>query len=333
MLKKIILFFIFPAIVFAEFGLFSNQNSSSTPNWFGKNNNQDENIFIGYGTDKSLEKAKQNAIKDIVNSISTSVNSSVTNQKTQDGNKYSNQYKSTLKINSNATISGAKLIKSKKIDNIWYVKMLYNNSLIEDKFKEIIKPNTKNEKQNKYLANTELIKNLNSYLGKKLNYQLVRKNNIWNLRYKNHLEPLNQHTFYKLFSNQSNSNFIFKTNKKRYKEDDDMYFVVNTNKGGFLSLFSVEHNGKVGLILNNEYIKENFRLPSSDSEDIFYVTNPYNKSIKEMYIAIFSENEISLEMFENTSEYLLDETNYNFDKLIKLLDKYNFSSTIIKIKK
>jgi hypothetical protein len=302
------------------------------PDWFFNIEHDKKHEIVGYGMDSDLKKAKQNAILDITNSISVSVNSSV-NISTSDFNGQTSQNASVnLQTKSKAILSGVDFIKIKKENDIWFVGAKYDNSPLEIKFKKILPKKLKNEKQNRYLKNTRAIKNLNSTIGKKLNYTLIRKNNLWQLKYKDILVPITGDNLYKFFSNQKNRKISIKANKSIYQENDNMNFIIKHKNKGYISILYVEHNGKVGVLLANQRSNKSFIYPKKDAQDIFKITNPYNKTIKELYIAIYSKKPIELYEFENVSENLLDESNYNFNKLIEKLNYLDFSTFVIKIR-
>ena len=111
-----------------------------------------------------------------------------------------------------------------------------------------------------------------------------------------------------------------------------MNFIIKHKNKGYISILYVEHNGKVGVLLANKRSNKSFVYPKKDSQDIFKITNPYNKTIKELYVAIYSKKPIELYEFENVSENLLDESNYNFNKLIEKLNYLDISTFVIKIR-
>ena len=109
-------------------------------------------------------------------------------------------------------------------------------------------------------------------------------------------------------------------------------FKIKHKKSGYISILYVEYNGKVGTLLANYKSNKSFMYPDLKSEDLFKIANPYGKAIRELYIAIYSERPVKLNQFENISSDFLDESNYNFDKLISKLDNLEFSTFEIKIK-
>lgn len=303
----------------------------AAPSWL-YNLQSGKNKIIAYGIDESLPEAKQNAISDISNTLSVSVNSSVDLLKSDSNGALNNQSKIRLKTHSDAQLSGVKFIKIEQEDGLWYVAAQYDNTPLAIKLKRQLPDTLTDEAQNRYLRNTPLIIQLNSVVKKKLNYKIIRKNNLWQLNYRDIVIPIDGDTLYKLFSNQKSS-VSLTTNQDIYHENDVMYFNIKLSKKGYISLLYVEHNGKVGVLLSNRKSEKSFQYPDLKSNDAFTVTNPYHKTIKELYVAILTQEPLDLHDFEYVSDNLLDESNYTFDKLISKLDNLDFSTFVIKIKK
>ncbi len=304
----------------------------ANPSWFYNLKSTDKNEIIGYGIDKSLSEAKRNAMADIVKSISVSIQSSTNISKRSVNGDFNSDVSTNLKTKAQAVLTGIKFIKTEQIGELWYVSALYNNAPLELKLKELLPQNIITEIQNNYLKNTRLFKKINNEIGIKLNYQVIRKDNLWQVKYNDILLPLNQDNFYNLFSNYKDKNLFLKANKKIYKENDEMYFNIQNSQSGYISILYVEHNGKVGVLLTNKESNKSFTYPNLKSEDTFKIANPYNKPIQELYIALYSKNKIDLSEFENISNNLLDESNYNFHILLNKLNNYTFSTYTIKIK-
>jgi len=320
-MKKLFLIFFVPIVLLAN------------PDWFYNLKHTGKHEVIGYGADADLSKAKQSAISDITNSISVSVSSSVNISSSDTGGKAKQNSSVNLQTESKAVLSGVEFIKTEQQNGIWYVVARYDNSPLEVKLKRMLPKNIKNEKQNKYLKHTWAVRSLNAYIGKKLDYKITRKDNLWQLRYGDILIPITQEDLYKFFSNQKNSKISIKANQNIYRQNDEMYFNIKQKEKGYVSILYVEHNGKVGVLLNNKKSFKSFRYPEANSEDIFKIANPYGKTIREMYVVVFSKQPISLHEFENVSENLLDESNYNFHKLVEKLNSVDFSTFVIKIRK
>ncbi len=320
-MKKLLFLLIIPIISFAS------------PDWLYKLEYDKKCEIIGYGINATLANAKQSAISDIAQSIQVRIDSSADISTSDNNGDIKNNSSINLKTNSQATLNGVQFIKVEHENGLWYVAAKYDNSSIEIKLKKLLPRSLKDEPQNNYLKNTPLIRKLNTYIGKKLNYEIVRKDNLWQLQYKDILLPLNRKNFYNLFSNQSNQQLSITPNQNIYKENEEMFFNIKHKKSGYFSILYVEHTGKVGVLLANYKSNKSFIYPDIKSENVFKIANPYGKPIQELYVVINSKTPISLDKFENISDTLLDESNYNFSQLISQLNSLEFSTFEIKIRK
>ena len=307
--------------------------SFATPSWLF-NIEHERSDIIGYGMNASLLKAKQSAMADITHAISVSVESNVDISTRDSDGKVSSDSAVDLHTSSQAVLSGVEFIKVEQENDMWYVAAKYDNSPIEIKLRKLLpKPDISiDESQNRYMKNTPLIKMIDAEVKQKLNYKLVRKDNLWQLKYQDILIPLSQKNFYKLFSSQKAKDISIEANKKIYKEDDEMFFRIKQSEPSYISILYVEHNGKVGVLLANHKSQKSFTYPDAKDEDLFKIANPYGKTIRELYVAIYSKKPINLDQFEGVSQNLLDESNYAFDKLISMLQKYDYSTYEIKIR-
>ncbi len=304
----------------------------ATPVWFYNIKVSQKNEIIGYGIGESLVKARQQATASVVETISVEIDSSLDiATSSSNGNIYK---KASMNISSqaHATLSGIKVIRSVKIDENWYVAVKYDNSPLEIRLKKLLPKELKGSDQNLYLKNTPLIRNLNTEINVSLDYEIIRKDNLWQLQYHDIIIPLTQDDFYLLFSNVKSAKISITANKSVYREKDTMKFEIKHSQPGYISVLYVEHNGKVGVLFSNLVSEKHLIYPSAESEDTFVISNPYKEPIKELYIALYSKEPIDLSMFEEVTSTVLDKTNYNFDRLLFVLNNVVFSSYQIKIK-
>ncbi len=303
------------------------------PIWFYNIKNDNKNEIIGYGVSKDLYEAKKYAIDEIAKSLYLELKSSTKISKKEEKNQFNKKVETNINISTITNLNNIQFIKIEEHEHTWYVAAKYKNSLIQNLVKEnLLDKELTNSKQNNYLKNTPLIKLLNESLGKNLNYEIVNKNKKWYLKYDDFINILTQDDFYNLFYNQKNENIKFKLNKKSFEEGELISFEIDTKEEGFISIINIEHDGKIGLLLSNEYINTHLSYPNNNSFNL-KIANPYNYPIKEEYLLLFSKNKIDLSEFEIINEKLLDENSFKFDKLIKFLDDKTFLTSIINISK
>ena len=285
----------------------------ATPDWFYNISTKSYEI-VGYGIDNDLQTARDIAKGEISKTIKVKISSTTNiNKSIEDGN-YNKSQNSNLSTSSDATLQGIEIVKEENIDGKWYVSAIYDNrSLIQ-------KINIKYPKYN--LSSLQNLKNL----------KLVRKNNNWYLTIKNDLYLLNDNNFKDIFSNIDNKNIIFKSNKRTYKSQDSMIFNIVSKTTGYISILYVEANGKVGVIFGNQNIDKKIVYPKKNAQEQLIAYNPTKTTITEQYICIYSKEKLDLREFENISDNLLDESNYNFDKLLDIIKDKKFSSLKLKIR-
>lgn len=300
---------------------------NAQPSWF-YNIKTKNNEIIGYGVSNDLYEAKKYAIDEISKTLNLNIDSSYDIKKS-----YKKDVLVKKEISSNINIKSRNNLQDiyfryvKKIDNQWYVAAVYDNSTLIQKVQSRLKNNNlRNEKQNFYLEKSPLIKSLNKELNYKLNFEIIRKNELWYLSYKNYLFHLEQNDFYELFYDYKND-LIVSTNKITFEDNEQIKLTIQSKKDSFITIFNIQFDGKIGILMKNQKINNQKII------DEFKTINPYNKQIQEQFIAIESEKPIDLNNYTNIDMKLLNENDFKLAELLKLLNNYNYSSKTIKINK
>ncbi len=285
----------------------------ATPIWFHHTTTKSYEI-VGYGVDNDLQIARDIAKAEISKQISVKISSNTNLNKSIQNNNYKKTFQNHISTSSSSILNGIKILKEEKEDNQWYVVAIYDNrtliSKIQDKYPKYKKSNLKD------------IKNLN----------IIREHNNWYLKIKNDLYFLDKQNFLNIFSNTQNKDIKFNPNKTKYNSYDEMRFDISTTHKGYISILYSEANGKVGVILSNNKIKKNLIYPNKKDENQLIAYNPSSKTIIEWYICVYSSKKLDLSEFENISENPLDESNYNFDKLLDIIKYNKYSSVKVKIR-
>lgn len=299
--------------------------------WFLKSSNNNYEI-LGYGQAAALDKAKEMAFKDIIQTLKVEVTASTSVRKTVHNESFDNHVIQNLNTSSSAVLIGAKVKQAKQVDGIWYVSVVYDTGSIGAKFKRSLKGyKLKNERPN-YLTTTNLISSINNEVGTQLKYEVLRKSDLWLLRYKDIEKVLTENDFINLFRSHSGKYIKLNLNKKIFYPQDQMSFHIDSKNTGYVSMLYVEANGKVGVLYANKKSHTLMRYPEKNSNEELTIANPYKKILHEMYIALWSPNKVNLSSFEDVQSDYLDSSNYKFHKVVELLDKNDFSSVVVKIK-
>lgn len=309
---------------------------AAAPDWFYAIRPASHTELIGYGVDQNLEQAKKLAVDDIVKSIAVQVRSSFMLETRVHDASISMLAEQRIDTQSFAVLNGVKIVKTEQINGEWYVAISYDNISIERKVAQTVgNARDASEWQNQYLRKTALSKRIASALGTTLGFGIERVNGMWNLSYKGNYFPLTQDDFNDVLESSRSRSCSLSTNKDVYREYDRITFRAESPKKGYQSLLYVEHDGKVGVILKNHAVEigTKFVYPKDADSDALVIANPYKKTINELYVLLCSAEKVDLRDFESVTDVYLDESNYNFNKLLSLLDKHEFSTVKIKIKK
>ena len=305
---------------------------ADAPAWF-YNLESPKNILVGYGTNEKQELAKEIAIAEIAKSLLVHVDASVDIEQTRSDEKAKSRVSQNISTAAAATLSGIKVLRAEKRGGLWYVAVVYDNTPLVEKFCKLLNDTQlNNEKQHPYLAQTELVQALNEAMGKTLDYGLIRQDNLWQLRYKEHVLPLRESDLIKLFAFARHGDARLSSNRNIYEHGDPLTFDISVKNSSYVSLIGVEQDGKTGVFLENLHITRPVTYPDQSSDDRLLIANPAKKTIYELYVLLQSLEPIRLNDFEAVHEEFLDESNYGFDKLLELMEKHSFSTVRVKIK-
>lgn len=318
--KSAIVFLLGMQVAFAE-----------APAWFHLPSERSYEI-MGYGQADTLDEARGMALKEISQTLKVNVSSSTDINNKLKNDEYNQEITQNLKTSTSAVLIGSKVDRSVKVDEVWYVAVVYDTSSYGAKLKRALNNSVlKNEKLN-YLSSTSLVRGINEEVGYKLRYKLLRENDLWKLQYRDIKLVISESDIVKLFAFNNGSRIGLKLNKKIFYPQDVMQFSIGLKKPGYVSMLYVEANGKVGVLFANKKQSRSSTYPAKNSDEELVVANPYKKVLNEMYLTTLSQKPLNLTLFESVQSSYLDESNYKFAELVTLLDKTDFSSVVVKIK-
>ncbi|MCK5295024.1 MAG: hypothetical protein KAJ49_10245 [Arcobacteraceae bacterium] len=310
-------------ILFISFG-FSSQN----PIWF-YNLPTLENQIIGYGEATKLSDAKAEAKNEIASVISTKVESYLKIDKVTTKDGIDKRVEKSIKVSTNIKLEELHIEESAFINDKWYIAISYDYSPFAVKFKKLLGGyNLKNQQQNNYLTKTNLFKNLNTIIGKRLDYKIHNKNNMWYLSYKNSSLKLGTKDFENLFTFKNSNIIELELNQDTFVTNNDLSFNISSKKEGYVSIFYMGSNGQIGLIKDNLSITKNIMYPTSDK--IIVKSDP-NKDKKFMIVVIYSTNKIDLNDFEKITKQKIRNT--NFIDMLNYFNKYEYLTYVSKVVK
>ncbi|MEA3513678.1 MAG: LPP20 family lipoprotein [Campylobacterota bacterium] len=287
--------------------------SFAQPSWYHNIPYKSYEI-VAFGADKELEVARDIAKVELSKQINLNISSKIDIDKSISHGNYNKSIKKNISSSSTSTLSGVKILKEIQKDNLWYVAVSYDTRSLLQKIQSDFPSFKKSDIKD--------IKNLN----------IIRDDKSWYFLVSQKRYLLSQKDFVNIFANIDNQNITLTTNKMIYSYPEMMRFFIQTKHKGYISLLYSEESGKVGVILENAPIDKTLTYPKKDAPNQLIAYNPSKKTITELYVAIYSKQKLDLREFETISENLLDESNYNFDKLLDIIKTKEFTTIKLKIR-
>ena len=315
--------------------------NNSLPFWYFKLPlNQYE--IIGYGSGSSLEEAKTNARNDIAKSILVHIKSvSIFYHTVTEKNKDFNQtkvVKSNIQEYTNIVLSEAKMIKSQKKDNKFYVALSYINLPLKDKvFREFKDYKLKHMNTKSIYYHSLFSEILKSKIGYIPHYDLIFKDGLYYLDIGNKLFVMQNSDLKLFFFNVSNPNIDFTVSSKSLKVNDFFHFNITSKKQGYLSLIEVDEEGRVIIHIDNKSVNKNQHLTYPDLKiynglEAGIINISHN--IQEEYILAVCSEKINLSLFEHIDiSYNTNNQALRYPKLNALISNCDYSAIILKIKR
>ena len=303
----------------------------ATPLWFGNLEKTKPYLYIGYGVANSLPQAKREALNDISSQIFVKIDSSFKDEIEDKDGVVTTLSKSSSQQKSNSTLNDYKLLKMEFQDGKYFIAIEYENIPSLDKFIGKIK-DAKTEKQNSYLKNSLVAKNLKKSLKVNIDFKLHRQDKKWFIQYNSILQPLDTKDFLKFFTYIKNPLLEIKLDKKQniLYDGDEFFFKVKSLKKGFISIITVYEDGTVATLVKNIAVEKGSleNIPDKDFETIpeAGILEEGVESI-DLYILLYSQKKLRFDSFTDADDEVITEEKYkNFDELIEFIDDKSYAT-------
>ena len=204
----------------------------TTPLWF-EQRTADAPLFskVGYGVGKDPSSARANASKDL-----------------------SSQLK-------NITRAKINTVKQDKVGDFYFYALSY----------QVVPKLGCSSHQNPFLAHSTLIQQANALTPCPYNYTLHHFDNRWYLKYQTLVSPLSQRNFDTFFKTIKSEMVSINTARVNLSEGDGFHLTLSAKAEGYVSVFNVYEDGKVGKLLANQALSadQTFLFPSKQSGQEF----------------------------------------------------------------
>ena len=187
--------------------------------------------------------------------------------------------------------------------------------------------------QSPFLAHSTLIQEANRLTECDYDYALRRFNKRWYLQYDNDSFALSKAQFASFFTSITNPNIALSTKQTTLREGDEFQMLLKSRHKGYLTLFNVYEDGRVGTVLSNRITKakESFNYPSIESKQVFTAgLLKVGKPTTDLFVLVWSPQKLDLSRFRTQGSSYVGKSDYRFDDVIALCDKHEFSTLVIK---
>ncbi len=327
-MKTLILFTLFLSSLSADISWFNTQSLEK----------KSDNYYIGYASDKNLNRAKLLAKKDIAQQISLSIKSvdSSRYERNIDG-KNVNEFSSKVQQSALVHLELTQILKIEEENNIFYVALGYENITFEQRLAQMLrKKKCVNSSQHPYLKQTSIFKKINALTTCTFNIEMAKKNTSWGLSYEDIFLRIPKSKINEFYITTSSAQFSVTPSSYRLRNGESFNFNIESSKDGYLTLFDVYANGIVTVIEDNlkvyKGIKTTYPHPKSKLELQAGVLENESETF-DLYLAVLSKKPLNLSIFTESSEEVEKEQfHYNIDKLLELTTHYPFVSNLLRIK-
>ncbi len=309
---------------------------SSSPQWYEKRlYTGDDSEIVGYGQADTIEEAKINAKNDIAKQIYSQIVSKNEFTTRVLNEKVTKKGETIIKETTDVRISDAQVIKSEYNQGLWYVALSYEYLTPAMKFVKKIKADScMNDKQNRYLKKTPLVRAINNEAGCTPSLSIERLNSVWNIAYKGTLQPIRQ-DFEKLLARVQSSGMIeLYASEENPIEGQVISFTVVSRRIGYVSLFNVYENGEAFVIAANQVVEAQMPVvipdPKSGNELIAGLLIAGKPSI-DLFVAVYSETRLDCSKIQHLGKTIeKEEEHYKFSDLLDMMGSYEFSTILIR---
>lgn len=325
--------------------VFSAENSQ--PQWM-YHLTSSKNKIIGYGEGSSMREAISNAHSDIASSIRVKVNEVYTKEEMLKNSSYTQNINTVSEEEVNIELLGLSTLKSEKIGERFYVALEFDTRSLRNKIMTSIDRGKKlklisSNNPYRYTIFARELRDMFAYLKGIPDYGVIFTNGRYKLILDNLEFDVMQEDIEKFFIQYHGDivkiDLLVLTDQgykllKRLKEGTPFYLNIKSSQKGYLSLFSIDEEGKVSVMLENQHVVANQTKVAPDLEkyDGFRteILNDHKNSILESYVAVLCKRERDYTRFK----IIKDEVNKNrfskrFPSLYTEIESCEFSSQIL----
>lgn len=313
--------------------------SAEIPEWFINRSYQPTKNYevVGYGMGGSLKKATLHAKEDIAGRLLTEISSTKKSRVSEKDGQLSKSMDIEIDAQVHTVLSDLKTLRMEPQDGNYYIALLYENLKLSRRFiQKVGEIECLQRTPNPYLALTPMYEEIKKAAGCDIDLSLERKDSVWYISYKSILVPIAPIDYEDLFISARHSPVILNASSRSLREGDEFYFTLHSTQNGYVTLLNVYANGITAVVEPSMKVgkEKPLRIPSDES-DTYFEAGLLTKGqpTYDLYVAFFTREPINVSRFEMSGDKPLEgEAAYKADELIRMTEKYPFTTLFIRTK-
>jgi Domain of unknown function (DUF4384)/LPP20 lipoprotein len=302
------------------------------PSWYGAIAPKPYEL-IGYGEGVNAKEAKASALEDIASRLKVKIDSNFESNVTIKNQELSSVKQAYLKVGSNMSLYGVAKLAEEETDGKWWAAYSYDDRPFARKFASKFGQKACEGKVNQLLNNSPLLGALSDALGCAPKLEILREDGVYKLVSNGGAMVMDDEAIGKSLFVASHPNISLVPSKVQVVDGETISLSIKTKVAGFVNIFDIYSDGKVSLMLSNSFQKANalLRFPDDAMKDTELSLSADSGNAMDMFVAILSSEKLELSQFEHASAKLASGSAYNYDDLLKLMQKHQATSVIIKV--
>ncbi|MGB5964277.1 MAG: LPP20 family lipoprotein [Sulfurimonadaceae bacterium] len=325
----------------------ASSDESTPPSWMHELNVLDD-MIVGYGEGKTMAEAKANARSSIAYDISTKVSDETVKNEHLDNTEFSKTIDMNTRQTADVELTGLNTLRSEKKDGTYYVALEYDGRSLRNKIKSSIVKGKKlktMESNNPY-AHTyfaEELKDIFPHQSNVPDYDVVYSKGVYKLILADEEFNLGQDDIEDFLFNYDEPSFNLSIvehtengyrTSKRLQEGSYFHLDIRLSRTGYLTLLSVDEEGKVSVMFDNEEISSEQTKTFPDLELYEGLRTEIlsrEMSSMESFVAVLCERPQSYTHFEEiTEEVNTNKQSRRFPRLYMDIQSCKFTSMVLK---
>ena len=309
------------------------------PSWFLQRTLTPQKSYevVGYGMGGTLQEAVLHAKEDIAGQLLTEISSRRHSTLHEADGSFEHSMKVEIDAQVHTVLSDLETLRTEQKGGTYFVAMLYENLKLSQRLvRKAEKIRCLKRPPNPYLAHTPMYREIRKAAGCDIDVSLVRKDGAWYIAYDAVLLPVAPVDYDDLFVSGRHSPVTLQVSHNPLTEGERFTVTLHSSSDGYVTLLDVYANGMTAVVEPSFRIRkgETVRLPSEEA-DSYYEAALLEEGVPtyDLYVVLFSRAPVDVGRFETGGEELLSgEDAYKADELIRMTERYPFTTLFVRTK-